>query len=82
MARASEQRIGEFSAQNLANTAWALATADQTDAPLFAMLLRATERCVSDFDAQNLANTAWAFATAGQQDAHLFMVLARICAFK
>ena len=58
LARASDQRVCDFDAQNLANTAWAFATANQTDAPLFAMLLRATERCVCDFDVQDLANTA------------------------
>ena len=47
-----------FNKQELANAAWAFATADQTDAPLFAVLARATERCMWDFDAQGLANTA------------------------
>ena len=48
----------DFNAQSLANTAWAFATAVQTDAPLFVVLSRATDRCVCDFDVHNLANTA------------------------
>ena len=75
---ASEWRVCDFNAQSLANTAWAFAMTDQTDAPLFAVLSRATERCVCDFDAQNLANTAWAFARVSQADSQLFVALARI----
>ena len=41
---------------NLANTAWALATAGQSDANLFAALAKATEQRVSDFNMQDLAN--------------------------
>ena len=62
--------------QDLANTAWAFATASHTDAQLFAVLARAADRRVSDFHMQNLANTAWAFATASQQDAQVFAALA------
>ena len=58
LARASEWRVGDSNAQSLANTVWAFATADQTDALLFAVLSRATVRCVCDFDAQTLTNTA------------------------
>ena len=50
---------------NLANTSWALATAGQSDAQLFAALVKAVEQRVNDLKMQNLANTAWAFATAG-----------------
>ena len=74
---AAEQRVGDFSAQGLANTAWAFATAGQSDALLFMTLARASERHVGDFSAQELANTAWAFAIAGQSDALLFMMLGR-----
>ena len=56
--RVSLRRVGDFNAQSLANTTWAFATADQTDAPLFSVFSRATERCVGDFDAQSLTNTA------------------------
>ena len=53
-----------FNPQELANTAWAFATADQKHASLFAELATAAQRRLGDFDAQNLANIAWAFATA------------------
>ena len=46
LARASEQQVCDFDAQNVANTAWAFATADRTDAPLFAVLSRAAEQCM------------------------------------
>ena len=38
LARAMEQRMGEFYAQNLANTAWAFIVAGRSDALLFAAL--------------------------------------------
>ena len=43
VARQAEQRMGNFNAQGLANTAWAFATAGQTDAQLFAALAREAE---------------------------------------
>ena len=58
LARAAEQRVGDFSAQCLANTAWAFATADQSEALLLMWFARAAERRVADFNAQDLANTA------------------------
>ena len=67
----------EFVAQTVANTAWAFATADQLDSPLFGALARVAQQCVGDFNAQGLVNTAWAFAKAGQLDASLFTALAR-----
>ena len=51
------------------NTAWASATADQSDAPLFVALAKEPERCVGQLVEQGLANTAWAFATASIADA-------------
>ena len=60
--------MGDFSSQDLANFAWAVATATQCDAalfaPLFVALAVAAERRVCDFKLQGLANLAWAFATA------------------
>ena len=70
--------MGDFNVQNLANTAWALATAGQNDVLLFAALATAAERRMGDFKAQNLANTAWAFVTASQSDALLFKALAKV----
>ena len=50
--------MGDFKAQNLANTAWAFATAGQNDALLFAALATAAERRMGNFNVQNLTNTA------------------------
>ena len=63
--------------QTLANTAWAFATAGQSDGQLFMVLARAAGWRVGDFNVQELSNTAWAFATAGQLDVQLFTTLAR-----
>ena len=77
LARAAEKRVGEFVVQNIANTAWAFATADRLDASVFTALARAAEWRMCDFNAQGVANTAWAFVTADQLDASLFTALAR-----
>ena len=69
--------MGDFNSQNLANTAWAFATAGQSDVQLFVALARMAAQCTSDFNAQELANTAWAFATLGQFDELLFVALGR-----
>ena len=58
MATVAEQHMGDFNVQELANTAWAFATAGQNDALLFAALATAAERRMGDFNVQNLANTA------------------------
>ena len=60
LARTAEWRLGDFNVQELANTAWAFATASQPDAQLFAALARRAEWRLSDFNVQELANTAWA----------------------
>ena len=49
LAAAAQRRMGDFSPQSLANTAWAFATACQNDASLFTALTRAAERCMGDF---------------------------------
>ena len=58
MKDAAQQRMSDFNVQDLANTAWAFATAGQLDAKLFTTLARASEWRVGDFNAQSLANTA------------------------
>ena len=73
----AEQRLDKFSAQNLANMAWAFATADRSDALLFALLVRAVERRLGEFNPQNLANTVWAFVMADRSDALLLAPLVR-----
>ena len=64
LARAAERHLGDFKVQELANAAWAFATANQSDAQLFAALARAVQLRLGDFNVQHLTNTAWAFATA------------------
>ena len=63
--------LGDFNVQDLANTAWAFATANQQDAQLFAALARTAKWRVGDFNVQELANTAWAFATSNQSNTFL-----------
>ena len=41
LARATERHVGDLKAQELANTAWAMATAGQADWLLFRVLARA-----------------------------------------
>ena len=66
----------DFKPQELANTAWAFATAGRDAPALFdAMAAEATRR-VRNFKTLGLANTAWAFATAGRDDPALFAAMA------
>ena len=68
--------MGAFNVQDLANTAWAFATAGQADAVLLLAVARVTEQRLGKFDAQSIANTVWAFTRVQQSDAALFVVLA------
>jgi hypothetical protein len=61
--------MGTFNAQNLANTAWAFATAGVRAPGLFAALAVHAEQRMGTFSAQALANTAWAFAAMHLLDA-------------
>ena len=56
--RAAGQRVREFESQELANAAWAFATADRSDGLLFAALSRAVGPRTGKLNAQSLANTA------------------------
>ena len=58
LARTAELRLLDFNVQEVANTAWAFATASQSDAQLFAVLARAGEQRSVDFSMQELSNTA------------------------
>ena len=58
LAKVTELRLGNFNAQELANTAWAFATIGQLDKQLFTALARMAERRLGNFNAQALANTA------------------------
>ena len=55
---AAELRMSNFTAQGLANTAWAFAKVGQSDSQLFMAVARAAELEMSNFDMQHLANTA------------------------
>ena len=54
----AERRLDQFSAQGLANTAWAFATVGQKDDQLFKALARMAEWRLDKFNAQDLTNTA------------------------
>ena len=67
--------MGEFKAQELANTAWAYATTVwQSAKQQFMVLVDAVQRRVGEFNGQDIANTAWAFATMKQSDGQVFLV--------
>jgi len=63
--RAALTRRSEFGPQELANTAWAFATAGHAAPALFEAIAEESAGCVRAFTPQALTNTAWAFATAG-----------------
>ena len=77
LATAAQQRMPLFNAQDIANTAWAFATAARSDELLFVALAREAQHRLATFKKQELANTAWAFATAARSDEVLFVALAR-----
>ncbi|KAH8073547.1 hypothetical protein JL721_2850 [Aureococcus anophagefferens] len=62
IANGARHRADEFKAQELANVAWAFATANLDEPELFAALAASATPRLSRFSAQELANTAWAFA--------------------
>ena len=55
VARAVEQCVSDFKAQEFANTARAFAKAGQFDAMLFKVVARAAEERMYEFNAQDLA---------------------------
>jgi len=65
IARDSAQRVGDFNAKSLANTAWAFATLGVPASQLFDAIARVSEQRIDSFNAQGLAHTAWAFAIVG-----------------
>merc|ERR1712070_1100815 len=80
IARAAERQISEFKAQELANLAWAFATAGHTAcSPLFTAVATAAESRMPEFKPQELANLAWAFATLGCPRSKWPPRLARTC---
>ena len=73
LAKAAERRIGDFNAEDVANTAWAFATAGFPNEELFAVLAKAASRRIGDFATQDVAITAWAFATVALWTTHYLM---------
>ena len=69
---AALERRSEFVPQNLANTAWAFATARHSAPALFDAIAAASAGRVGEFKPQELSNTAWAFATADHSAPALF----------
>ena len=57
LAKAAERRLIDFKPQELANTAWAFATASRRDEKLFASSALAAERRLGEFNAPDVANT-------------------------
>ena len=66
MVRAAERRIGEFNAQDVANTAWAFATVTRPDEKVFMALAGATEHCIGEFTPQELAVAERAMGNVAQ----------------
>jgi len=68
--------LNNFGPQELANTAWAFATAGHAAPSLFDAIGRESAGRVCEFKSQELSNTAWAFATAGHAAPALFDAIA------
>ena len=60
IAKQAKHSLDQFNAQELVNTAWALATVGQKDELLFNALTIMAEQRLDQFNAQDFANTAWA----------------------
>jgi len=64
------QDIGEeFTAQNVANTAWAFAKMERSPEALMAALGRRVLGIVGEFKAQGVANAAWTMASEAPREA-------------
>ena len=57
--------MGDFTAADLANVAWAFANANQMDPTLFQSLANRADNFLDDFNDEELDNAEWAFARAG-----------------
>ena len=77
LARVAERQASEFNAQELANTAWALATMNLLYEKQFTTLVKEAKRQMSEFNTQGLANTTWALATVRTLAEKLITALAR-----
>ena len=77
--KAARDKMSDFNSQELANIAWAFATAGRDAPELFEALAMEASTRIGSFLPQELSNTAWAFATAGQRATALFDTLASEC---
>ena len=68
LASSAEQKVGDFSAQEIAQVAWAFANANSVQGRLFSSLAAAAERFLEDFNDEELDNAEWAFSRAGQEN--------------
>ena len=57
LGRAAERCVGNFNAQELANTAWSFAKAIQLNAQLFRLLRGVAEQRVRDFNVEHVGMT-------------------------
>jgi hypothetical protein len=64
---------GDFNAQETANTMWAFAKLERTDAALMQGLPRRAREILGEFNAQSLMNAVWAFAKLELRDEALLM---------
>ena len=72
--------LGSFNPQDLANTAWAFATAGHHAPALLDAITAAAAPRLRDFNSQGLANMAWAFAKAGHHAPALLDAIATAAA--
>jgi len=82
LVRLTHQKLGELTAQGVANTLWAVGTMQLpiNDEPKFiADVIAAAEEHVESFTPQALANSAWACATMGWQHTSLLGKVQRCC---
>ena len=59
LARAAERRVNEFTAQNLANTAWAFLTVGIQTSDLMKKFGAATSKLIEQFDPVDLLKFLW-----------------------
>eukprot|EP00747_Dinoflagellata_sp_TGD_P035949 gnl/TRDRNA2_/TRDRNA2_138183_c0_seq1.p1 gnl/TRDRNA2_/TRDRNA2_138183_c0~~gnl/TRDRNA2_/TRDRNA2_138183_c0_seq1.p1 ORF type:complete len:113 (+),score=21.72 gnl/TRDRNA2_/TRDRNA2_138183_c0_seq1:587-925(+) len=73
-----ERLVDEFQSQNLANTTWAFATVESSNAVLFVAVAKVAESRLWEFGVQDLANLAWASGTAADREEKLFAAMATV----
>ena len=74
LVEAAKPKLASFNAQELANTAWALATLGHQDTAFMRALVEAAKPKLASFNAQALANTEWALAALNERDAQDFLI--------